>query len=459
MEFDDIQGIVLSSYRTKTHSSYVFLRIADRAGARTWLRGLASRTSTAAGRREEIARNVAFTSSGLAALGVDHATLGTFPLEYREGLSGSETRSRTLGDTGESAPAAWAWGGPASPVDVLLMLYASSGASLAELRRAELAAACDSGAATVVVEIPTTSLPDRKEHFGFADGISQPEVQGARRGRGASPAIAAGEFILGYENAYGQMTALPTAKASLDVRGCLGGVGATGDRALGRNGTYLVVRQLQQHVFRFWDFMRRASNGRDSAIALASKCVGRWPSGAPLVATPDRDDAALANDNRFGYFWRDRHGLRCPIGAHIRRSNPRDSLAPDPITSSTVVERHRILRRGRSYGPYVPDPWLADRDDGVDRGLVFMCVNANIRRQFEFIQQTWLDNPKFGGLYDERDPLIGSHDEDANAFTVPHDPVRRRVTGLSRFVTVRGGAYFFLPGVRALGFLGNLPDP
>src|SRR5262249_47730822 len=151
----------------------------------------------------------------------------------------------------------------------------------------------------------------------------------------------------------------------------------------------------------------------------------------------------------------DAAGLRCPVGAHVRRCHPRDALDPDPGTARSVAldKRHRLLRRGREYGPPVEDVWSDPPPDDPDRGLYFICVTANIARQFDFGQATWLNNPTFAGMYDESDPLIGAHGAGLNAFTVPADPVRRRYHGLPRFVTVRGGGYFFLPGIRAVRYL------
>jgi Dyp-type peroxidase family len=189
--------------------------------------------------------------------------------------------------------------------------------------------------------------------------------------------------------------------------------------------------------------------------------VGRWPSGAPLVKAPDHDDPTLAQDNDFAFAATDLYGNRCPIGAHIRRGNPRDSLDPGPGTeqSITIGKHHRLMRRGREYGPPVDPTTLFDdapNDDNIDRGLHFVCLCADIARQFEFVQHTWLLSTKFGGLYADADPLLGAPAPGAGTFTIQADPVRHQYRGLSRFVTVRGGAYFFLPGIRATRYLANL---
>jgi deferrochelatase/peroxidase EfeB len=188
--------------------------------------------------------------------------------------------------------------------------------------------------------------------------------------------------------------------------------------------------------------------------------------------SPDADDPTLSAADDFGYRDSDAFGFKCPIGAHVRRSNPRDTLGPDGPTALKTANRHRILRRGRSYGHRPADPRVADP---IDRGLLFLCLNSDIERQFEFVQQTWVNNPVFGGLNVEVDPLIGNinktetsspNSNQGNAdngeaerdaiFTVQADPLRTRVHNLERFVTVKGGDYFFLPSIRALRYLASL---
>jgi Dyp-type peroxidase family len=463
LELSDIQGLVFSGYAKKPFAEYLMLEVEDAARARRWLRGLSQQITTGADRPSELCLNIAFTAHGLAALGLDDDALQSFPIEFREGMAGSETRSRALGDAGESDPQHWHWGSYQTPVHVMLMLYASTAPQLSAAIDAQLTECA--GALRCKYRRNTRSLPERREHFGFADGIAQPNIQGAGSEGGRGMSIEPGEFILGYKNAYDKLPFVPNARPALDTGAHLAPCSLEGHRvALGRNGSYLVARQLDQDVAGFWDYMRKAAQevsgpaatASDSAVLLASKCVGRWPSGAPLVHAPEQDDARFAGDNEFGYFWHDRDGSRCPVGSHIRRSNPRDSLEPDPFSSQKVVARHRILRRGRSYGVQIDKPWLSAKPDEVERGLFFMCVNANIRRQFEFIQQTWVNNPKFDGLYEERDPLIGNTDGTAGSFTIPATPARTRLHALPAFVRVRGGAYFFLPSVRALRFLAGL---
>jgi deferrochelatase/peroxidase EfeB len=181
--------------------------------------------------------------------------------------------------------------------------------------------------------------------------------------------------------------------------------------------------------------------------------VGRWPSGAPLVLSPERDDPELGADpdrnNRFSYR-DDPRGLRCPAGAHARRANPRDALDQD---MSVDVRLHRMLRLGTSYGPVLPDGVL--ENDGADRGIIFVFAGASLRRQFEFVKTQWLNDGIFIGTPAEKDPLAGANDG-SGRFTIPQRPIRRRLPALPPFVITRGGEYFFAPGLRALRWLAEL---
>ena len=293
----------------------------------------------------------------------------------------------------------------------------------------------------------------RREHFGFEDGISQPFLPGRNeQPRPGQRELAVGEILLGYRNAYGKLPTSPR----------------WDDFDLGNNGSYLVFRKLAQDVAGFWGYL--AARARELAAdphaaaalteQLAAKLMGRWRSGAPLVHAPDHDDpeaASPARNNDFGYRALDPHGLRCPISSHVRRANPRDGLGDSAADSEAVIARHQILRRGRVYGaPLDHAAALAGRDDGQPRGLYFICLQASIARGFEFIQQTWLSNPGFGGLFGEPDPISGNGDGTAHA-TIPASPVRLRLAGVPRVVTVRGGGYFFLPSLAALARIAAGP--
>jgi Dyp-type peroxidase family len=271
--------------------------------------------------------------------------------------------------------------------------------------------------------------------------------------------IKPGEFLLGYPNEYGLYTERPLLDPARDLRGLLAlDTQGSPRRDFGKNGTYLVLRQLRQNVPLFRQTLDkltlRADGSSDPAAQaqLAAQMVGRWPSGAPLLEAPHADDVSKARSNEFRYQAIDPVGVRCPIGAHVRRANPRDALAPHPGSeySLEVNRHHRVLRRGRSYGDKLPDGQI----DNADRGLMFVAINANITRQFEFIQHSWLNDPRFNGLYGQADPIASASND--NQFAPSPNPVSAYCKGLPRFVTVAGGGYFFMPGIRALRFLSEL---
>ncbi|MEA3176673.1 MAG: hypothetical protein QOI59_196, partial [Gammaproteobacteria bacterium] len=271
-------------------------------------------------------------------------------------------------------------------------------------------------------------------------------------------------------------------------------------------GTYLVIRQLHQDVRGFWQAIDARAGGVDVEREwLASQLVGRTRSGEPIVvdesaASYETAEAAMGGGSATGAvnvtvgsnaaptrdlnsftFESDPAGYRCPIGAHIRRSNPRtadlppggmgvvsqlirtlgldsESRARDLAASSRF---HRLLRRGREFGVQVTPEQALKLPAPVESGLHFVCLNANIQRQFEFVQSAWIISTKFNGLHDESDPLLGNRKSSAAGsrcgyFSMPRsDGPTRRLDSLPQFVTVAGGAYFFLPGIRALRWLAS----
>ncbi len=470
LERDDIQGILLDPYSTLPEACFLLLHIDDAAAARRWLAALPV-TSTHAYRRQLAASalNVAISWPGLQALrGADIPVLYA-AREFREGMV-TDHRSRVLGDRDQSAPPKWRWRGDAGvdvPVDIILMAYAGDPAALARLIQRVAGEPARDGL-RVVQRIDAVHLAGEKEHFGFRDGIGQPLVQGDSEGKAGDQLVAAGEFILGYPNGFGGFSLSPAVPGTEDGAGVFSAspVDASA-RDIGKNGSFLVFRQLAQDVPAFWAFARDAveSEGKTAAaepVALAAKMVGRWPSGAPILLHPDRDPGQLADDDTFSYAERDPDGYLVPLGSHIRRANPRDALVDNVNESHTIVGHHRILRRARSYGPPLDSTMdsgalIAARPDGTERGLNFICFNADIGRQFQFVQHAWMNSAKFSGLYQDSSPLLGDREPNslATTFTVQGTPVRRRYPGLEQFVTVRGGGYFFLPGLKALRFLAG----
>lgn len=473
LERAQMQGFLLRGYSKHHHAAYLVLHVKDAAPARRWIGRLLDEKLVPDAEQHEpaVPIHLAFTYAGLQALGMPADALKTFASEFQDGMIGETShRARVLGDVGDAAPDRWDWGSPQGPpVHVLASIFAKTPAALEGAIARERGLLAASGLGETRLLLATPSRDDRKEHFGFQDGFGQPVIAGTRRAEDepADNVIAPGEFILGYANEYDRLPDSPLVPAAEDPKGVLDPApGDAARRDFGRNGSYLVFRQLHQDVARFWDDVaartRPAPTVIDppAAIRLASKMVGRWPSGAPLVLHPDHDVGHLDEANAFGYAKEDATGDRCPIGSHVRRSNPRDALVEDdPKTSLDVARKHRILRRGRPYGaPLVdsmdPSQMIAVADDGKDRGMHFICLNASLARQFEFVQHTWINNPKFGGLYNDPDPLVSNHKNDID-FTEQACPVRHEHRNLQRYVLMRGGAYFFMPGMKALRYLAS----
>src|SRR5262249_25726115 len=200
---------------------------------------------------------------------------------------------------------------------------------------------------------------------------------------------------------------------------------------LSRNGSYMAYRRLQQHVGAFRDFLREQEGPTaEEQELLAAKLMGRWRSGAPLVLAPETDEPALADDpqrsNNFNYAKMDPQGYAVPLGAHIRRMNPRNTAAN--------IQRRRMIGRGATYGPALPE---GAPEDGVERGIAAFVICASLIRQFEFVQNVWANDPNFHELGNERDPMIGAQDGTFD-FTIPKRPIRKKINGLPAFTTVRG---------------------
>jgi deferrochelatase/peroxidase EfeB len=495
VDYRDVQGILRYGYGHLPEACFLLLQIDNAASARRWLAELKVTTAEAVSRPPDMALQIAFTREGLNALGLPQDLLAQFSNEFVSGMAGEESRSRRLGDSGANDPSAWMWGGAGKVPHVLLMLYAREG-GLEEWRKTVEAGLAGSGLRQTWRLL--CSFLDGNEPFGFADGISQPKIDWERE-RDASSAdqlfysneTALGEFLLGYPNEYGRYSERPLLAGSEDPWAELWRAeDQPALRDLGRNGSYLVFRHLHQRVHAFWSFLDRAAHGDPAGReALAEAMVGRRMDGAALASTspepipgvgPKPEDIAY---NQFTYD-NDFFGERCPVGAHIRRANPRNADVPGKpqgilerlgrilgFKSAHIAEDliastrfHRILRRGRKYGNSV-EPREALQNPALDdeeRGIYFIGLVANISRQFEFVQNAWMIGAKFAGFAGESDPLIGHRATvpgcpASDGFSIPQaNGVNRRIPALPQFVTVRGGAYFFLPSVRALKYLGRL---
>jgi Dyp-type peroxidase family len=419
----DLQGNILCGYGRKyAHGVFVFFRIESPRAFRRWLGAhLGSITTAEPWEEKPISTlNVALSFKGLRAVGLPDEVLDTFPDDFRHGM---EARSRRLGDTGESDPGRWDT--RLKGLHGVLTSVARAPAARSERRRELEAGARDAGLAVVCAQ-DTDVSKDGREHFGFVDGISQPAIDDPDAGPWKRPGdvpVKPGEFVLGYMDE--------------------GGVIAPEPARIGASGSYMVVRKLEQDVGGLWDFIG-AEAGPDRMEWLAAKLVGRWPDGTPLVQSPhvpggraDDDDQHRRRLNDFTYTG-DPDGYRCPIGAHIRRANPRDSLDRE----WRFTNRHRIIRRGMPY---------TANDDREKPGLMFVCYQASIKRQFEFVQSQWMGDGNAFGLGSDPDFIAGPV---AGKMTIQGTPPR--FVPMRRFVTTRGGDYFFAPGIAALRHLAGL---
>ncbi|MFF5078045.1 Dyp-type peroxidase [Actinoplanes sp. NPDC000266] len=433
LDLDDIQAGALHERPSPYVGTYVLLRVDDRRDGRNLIRRLLPLLSPARAvphRTPAAWLTVAFTYRGLEALGVPPESLDSFAPEFRQGMA---ARAAILGDVGDSAPENWEppLGGP--DVHIALATLAPDQAGLDELVAGARRAQEEFPGVRVVWRQDCYQLPSGRTSFGFKDGIGQPAVEGAGERPGETP-LKAGEILLGYPDETGGTPPAPVP----DV--------------LGRNGTYVVFRKLHTRVAAYRRYLRDRAADRSEEALLGAKMVGRWPSGAPLALAPDADDPGLGadpgrnNDFRYGD---DRRGLKCPAGAHARRANPRDALDHEGVVD---VRLHRMIRRGTSYGPPLPDGVL--EDDGADRGIIFVFAGAHPHRQFEFVKTQWLNDGIFIGAPAESDPLVGRGGD----FTVPRQPIRRRLREVPPFVVTRGGEYCFAPGLSGLRWIADLEE-
>lgn len=437
LELEDIQSGALSPRPSPYAATYVLLRIDEARSGRELLRRLCSVVTSAAEPERaghDTSVTVALTFEGLKALGTPQASLDSFAWEFRQGMA---ARAKALGDTGQSAPDRWEPPFGTSDIHVILVGVAPSSESLeAALQRGHEAIA-DLAGVTPIWRQDCRAPPDHKEPFGFRDGISHPAIEGSGipGDNPFDPPLKAGELVLGYRDETGGFPSAPHPEI------------------LGRNGTYVAFRKLYQDVAAFRRYLRDNASSPEDQELLAAKMMGRWRSGAPLALCPVHDDPELGADparhNAFQFRGDDAIGYKTPPGSHMRRSNPRDADV------AGVVRLHRMVRRGTAYGPLLPEGVF--EDDGADRGLMFAFVGAHLKRQFEFVQSEWINGGEFLGLSDTLDPIAGAADG-GGSYSIPKRPLPRRVHNLARFVTTRGGEYGFMPGLRALRWLAELPD-
>ncbi|SHM78072.1 Dyp-type peroxidase family [Duganella sacchari] len=435
LALDDIQALILRSRPEPYVGLHAMLHIDDAEGGRDLIRRMAEHIPSAAGWTDdrEAWMGMALSFQGLKALEVPQASLDSFPLPFQQGMA---QRSEQLRDVGSNAPEHWDPAFQPGTCHLALTIYARDQAALDVAKAKAMDELGRSHGVTLVAQHAFGADADAKNPFGFRDSISQPSIAGSGIAPtpGQERAIAAGEFILGENSETGAPVAMPD------------------PTELGRNGSFVVLRKYQSQVGAFNDFIRNQASSEADEELLAAKMVGRWRSGAPLVMSPDHDDATLGADpgrNNDFDFSKDPRGLLCPHAAHMRRLNPRDSQ----LTILTDINIHRIIRRSSTFGP----KWqrsLTAQDDKGDSGIFFIFISARAYDTIEFFQQEWINRGNFIDLGEERDPLVGLQ-EPPGSFTIPETPVRRRIDGVNTFNRLRGGEYLFMPSLSALRWIGN----
>lgn len=496
IEYDDMQGIVRFGHGKLREARFLLLNIVNTENARKWLQNTNITTAEKPDQVPDTALQIAFSAQGLAAIELAEEIINDFSDEFIAGMASEQNRSRRLGDIGSNHPENWNWGGDKthSP-HLLLMLYAKN--NQLESFRERTINPLFNQAFKIDYELTTSDI-GAIEPFGFVDGISQPKIDwkgkvstDIHQRDSFSNLMSMGELLLGYPNEYGQYTTRPLIKPDTNSNILAAAEEQPNLRDFGKNGSYLVMRQLHQDVRKFWKFMDDEANGDvTEREQLAAAMVGREQDGTPLIPVGKVEIEGIPKTgkrsalNEFNYD-DDPLGHQCPLGSHVRRSNPRTGDFPVGVTGwitrlirtfgfgrkhhgddlIAATRFHRILRRGRTYGSELTtEKALKTNEDESEQGLHFICLVANISRQFEFVQNAWATGQKFAGLQNETDPLLGNRQpllsgESTDFFTQPSaDGPTKCTSGLPQFVTVVGGGYFFMPGIRAIRYLSLPPQ-
>jgi len=525
LETGEIQSLVFRGMKRALFTACLPIALPPTAQERAdWLVRVTERLTFGQFPRGNRAAYLAFSAAGLKRYNDDAAKGGwpidlakEFPPAFREGMA---RRGSILGDAPpDDANEAWLWKDASAQdepadgeavTDAVIMIYAQSREGL-ERRIAYHQGLLGRFNGRLTYEpIRTVSLDSDRlintdpkkasesyEHFGFRDGISTPVIRGNEQftpQASIRDVVEPGEFILGYQNNQGYvapsmltpaysdpLATLPLAPGALSfgfADFAPSGEGQGEARDFSRNGTFLAIRQLRQDRDGFDAFtedraqaLRRDYAGLDKVVGdqisahwVGAKLMGRWKDGRPLIGNPTAKRQVPMGDpaNDFAFGRDDPRGQACPLGAHIRRTNPRDSLEPNDPLEQMITRRHALIRRGRSYiydkaaGDYVTQATEGE----VETGMLFVALCADLERQFEMVQQSWAGFPSFHGLANEPDPITTRSRAEpcpaSRAYTIPTAAGPVVLRNMQSFVDMRGGGYFFLPSRSALRYLACL---
>ncbi|MCA1458906.1 hypothetical protein I6F35_38265 [Bradyrhizobium sp. BRP22] len=466
LNLTNIQGNILRGYASFPHAQFLFFAINSADDAKAFIRKLLDTDAVTPAlwrAKPDATLNIAFTFEGLRALGLPAESLATFPSEFQEGM---KARASELGDIDESSPEHWEDPWKTHRVHMLITIYGQTDGAL-EAHCQKLRDLLPNGVQELKPDQPAGLLrienrQTRKEHFGFEDGLSNPAIEGVPDrdakdrenignpdDKGRFRKIPLGEFLLGHPGEGGELAPMPL------------------PHLLAHDGTYLVFRKLEQDVVCFRRYLEQQAEAFARAIPgglppdvtaqdfLAAKMMGRWQDGSSLINHPEKP--GKDRRNTFGYA-DDPAGARCPLGAHVRRSNPRDALG----FGGKTMSRHRLIRRGIAYGNYLPEGEEHSPASQEKRGIIFIALNSGFD-QFEFVQQKWMN---FGDDFEQgndTDPIAGNRPtiggRRSAQMMIPGDEASGRrpfiCFDIPRFVTTRGGDYFFVPSLAALGLLAS----
>ena len=480
LELGDIQGFILRGYRMPMVRHFL-LTVTDPAEARKLLGRLVSGDESDAPQittaedwhvgfapgpgddpadvphhKPDYCLNMGITWPGLVALEVQDRVPTLSFKSFGAFVSGAAERAGLVGDTGPSAPQNWIGGFGKGSDHIMMTLHAMNPGALTTYSD-RLAALFDDGNAfretwrtdgMALMDIVDGQLvPTFRVHFGYTDGISMTTIRGG-------------------PERYTPDHQQPCEPWLFVLRDEAENYFVPEPRELGLNGSFAVFKMIETDVVGFEKFLQSKKNTIDPEL-LAAKICGRWRNGVPLALSPETDSppGGIAPEqlNNFEYVNTDGsgdpRGLRCPVGAHMRRINPRGQ----PVTGQGVPggsnNTHRLIRRGMPYGP-VYDP--KQPYDGIERGLLGYFINSSIENQYEFVLGHWVNDAEFAGAVrlppKSRDPMIGTQDPAESIFVIPQangaPPIK--VTGLSTFIKTKASAYCFLPSITAIKFIANI---